>query len=851
MPIRYTASLRGRLVLFLTALFAALFGALWLQHAEAQHLARQAALDRALDLARGYSHQYERLLRDQLTMLETLFRLRSVSPDNRVRCNGDLRQVVVSTPSLVNLTVLDSQGRVLCAVHDASPGEAEAWVSRLALERRSPMLGMSGAVGALRPYLALAYPLTDEKGEPFAAILAYLDRDWLNARFADTVPEGVVLRILDGDGVFVVRQPDPACCVGKAGLELGGIGEAIAGDAPVRKSLWLDGVVRLQADLPLKAPLSGVVSVGIPEALALAEADRTNTRLAVLLATMLLALYALSGLVSEHYLLQPLRLLSDGARRLREGDFAWRIADSTCKGEFAGLARDFNDMADTIEANRRELEQDLDRLRLAAQVFEQANEAIAITDAEANILSVNRRFSEITGYAAQEVVGRNPRILQSGRQDATYYHAMWDALLGQGRWGGEIWNRRKDGTVYPEWLSISAVRDGTGRIANYVAVFTDLTLRKAADEALRTSESRLVTLIDAIPDAVLFKDGEGRWLVANDNAKRLFRLEDVPWHGKSDLDLALANPVFSGEHMACWNSDEDAWACGGLVHSLEVVHSPDGDTRIYDVAKVPLFDEAGKRQALVVVGRDVTDSRRSAEELERRVAERTHALQTANRELEAFSYSVSHDLRAPLRAINGFSRLLEEEYAASLDAKARDYLGRVRAGSLKMGELIDDLLELSRVSRHAMKREQADLSALAAEIAAELEAGEPDRRVDWSIAPGIVAHCDIGLMRSALLNLLGNAWKYTSRREHARIEFGLVEQNGRSVYFIRDDGIGFDMRFATKLFGAFQRLHAPSEFPGTGIGLATVARILHRHGGEVWAESAPGQGATFRFTLQK
>ncbi len=851
MPIRFMASLRGRLLLVLTALFAVLFGALLLQHAEARRLARQAALERTLDLARSYSHHYERLLRDQLTMLETLFRMRGVNPDD-MHCSSDIRQLVVSTPSLVNLVVLDPAGRLRCAIHDAAPGEAEARTARLALERRSTMLGMSGAGDAPHPYLALAHPLSDENGEPRAAILAYLDRDWLNARFADTVPDGVVLRILDGDGVFVVRQPDPACCVGKSGRALGGIGEAIAGDAAqVRQSTWLDGVVRLQADLPLKAPLSGVVSVGIPETLALAEADRANTRLAALLAAMLLVLYALSGFASERYLLRPLRLLSTGARRLREGDLAWRIADPACKGEFAGLARDFNEMADTIESSRHELVRDLDRLRLAAQVFEQANEAITITDAEANILSVNRRFTEITGYAAQEVIGRNPRILQSGRQDTAYYRAMWDALLGQGRWSGEIWNRRRDGTVYPEWLSISAVRNAEGSIANYIAVFTDLTLRKAADEALRTSESRLATLIDAIPDAVFFKDGEGRWLVVNDNAKRLFRLEDIPWQGKNDMELALDNPIFSGEHMACWNSDEDAWAFGGLVRSLEVVHSPDGGTRIFDVAKVPLFDEAGERQALVVVGRDATDSRRSAEELERRVAERTHELQTANRELEAFSYSVSHDLRAPLRAINGFSRLLEEEYAASLDAKARNYLDRVRAGSLKMGELIDDLLELSRVSRHAMKREQADLSALAAEIAAELEAGEPDRRVDWSIAPGIVARCDIGLMRSALLNLLGNAWKYTSRREHARIEFGLEEQNGRNVYFIRDDGIGFDMRFATKLFGAFQRLHAPADFPGTGIGLATVARILHRHGGEVWAESAPGQGATFRFTLPK
>jgi len=848
MPIRFPASLRGRLIFALSALFAVLFGALLLQHAEAQRLARQAALERTLDLARGYSHHYERLLRDQLTMLETLFRMRGVDPDDGAHCNNALRRLVASTPSLVNLVVLDGQGQVRCAVHDATPGAAEAKTTRLALERGGPMLGMSGAGDAARPYLALALPLI-EAGEPRAVILAYLDRDWLNARFADTVPEGVVLRIFDGDGIFVVRQPDPACCVGKSGRELGGIGEAIAGSTQVRQSLWLDGVERLQADLPLKAPFSGVVSVGIPEALALADAGGANTRLAALLAAMLLVLYALSGFFSERYLLRPLRLLADGARRLREGDLAWRIADPACKGEFAGLARNFNEMADTLEANRRESERDLERLRLDAQVFEQASEAIAITDAQANILSVNRRFTEITGYAAGEVIGRTTRILRSGRHDAVFYRVMWDALLGQGRWSGEIWNRRKDGTVYPEWLSISAVRNGEGCVTHYVTVFTDLTLRKAADEALRTSESRLATLIGAIPDAVFFKDGEGRWLVVNDVARRLFRLDGIPWQGKNDLELALANPAFSGEHMACWDSDEDAWAVGGPFHSLEVFHSPDGGTRIFDVAKVPLYSEAGKRQALVVAGRDVTESRRSAGELERRVAERTRELETANRELEAFSYSVSHDLRAPLRAINGFSRLLEEEYAAALDEKARDYLGRVRAGSVKMGALIDDLLDLSRVSRQELKMGETDLSALAAEIAAELEASEPGRRVDWSIAPGIVARCDAGLMRSALHNLLGNAFKYTSKKADARIEFAAEKKDGRPVYFVADNGVGFDMNHARRLFGAFQRLHAASEFEGTGIGLATVARIVHRHGGEVWAEAKPGEGASLFFTL--
>jgi PAS domain S-box-containing protein len=836
------------LALLLTALFAALLAIVLLLQAESLRHARDAAKARALDLAQSYARHYERLVRDHLAMLDILLRLRGLGPRDE-GCEDALRQVVAATPSLINLAVVDGEGRLRCAARGVVLSGAAEDAARRVLAAGAPMLGMSGETGQERPYLALARPLAGEDRRP-GAILAFIDRDWLNAHFAETVPNGVVLRIFDNDGMFVVRQPDPACCVGKSGLHLGGVGQAIAsGREQVTQSLWLDGVKRLQADIPLRQPLAGVVSIGIPEELAVTDAERDTVRLAWLLAALCLALYAVSWFFSERVILRPLAALADGARRLREGEIFHRIPPLARRGEFAELACDFNDMAESLEARDRRINEDLARLRLAASVFEQAAEAITITDAEANILDVNPSFCRITGYVREEAVGRNPRILQSGRQSAGFYRAMWDTLGADGCWSGEIWNRRKDGTVYPEWLSISAVRDETGRITNYVGVFTDLTLRKAAEEALRESRERMVTLIEAVPDAVFFKDGMGRWQVVNSAGRRLFALDGVAWQGRTDLDLALANPEFSGEHMACWDSDEDAWAAGRAVHSTEVVHRPEGGTAVFDVAKVPLHDGGGGRKGLIVVARDVTESRRGAEELERRVAERTAELEAANRELEAFSYSVSHDLRAPLRAINGFSRLLEEECADTLGEQARGHLARVRAASLKMGALIDDLLELSRVARHDMRKAAVDLSALAREIADELAAAEPARRVAWSIADGIAAFCDQNLIRAVLHNLLGNAWKYTSRKESARIAFGVEETDGERRFFVRDDGAGFDMRYAGKLFGAFQRLHAPSEFPGTGIGLATVARIVHRHGGRVWAEGRVNEGATFWFTL--
>ncbi|MBZ5695848.1 MAG: HAMP domain-containing protein [Acidobacteriia bacterium] len=254
-------------------------------------------------------------------------------------------------------------------------------------------------------------------------------------------------------------------------------------------------------------------------------------------------------------------------------------------------------------------------------------------------------------------------------------------------------------------------------------------------------------------------------------------------------------------------------------------------------------------EMLAQIDQNEKDLRKAHDELEQRVQERTAELAAANKELEAFSYSVSHDLRAPLRSIDGFSQALLEDYADKLDPAGRDCLKRVRSATQRMSQLIDDLLNLSRVTRAEMRREKVDLSALARSITEELRKGDPARRVELTISDGLMADADSRLLRVVMENLLGNAWKYTSTHDHAQIEFGQAKHNGRPAYFVRDDGAGFDPRYVGRLFGAFQRLHGATEFPGTGIGLATVQRIIHRHGGDVWAEGAVEHGATFYFTL--
>jgi signal transduction histidine kinase len=315
-------------------------------------------------------------------------------------------------------------------------------------------------------------------------------------------------------------------------------------------------------------------------------------------------------------------------------------------------------------------------------------------------------------------------------------------------------------------------------------------------------------------------------------------------------DVALGHSSFRGHEV-----HYDAPGLGSRTLILNA-HRADSSENDEPMILVEIEDETERRKAH-------GDLQQLNDDLERRVAERTAELETANRdllnanlnlvaanrELEAFCYSVSHDLRAPLRAIDGFSQELLESYADGLDEQGRHYLRRVRAATQRMGQLIDDLLLLSRLTRSEMNRARVDLTALAGAVIAELRQAHPDRKVTFRAHSGLTAWADPRLIRIVLENLLGNAWKFTGRNAEAVIEFGCLEREDGPAFFVRDDGAGFVPEYAGKLFGAFQRLHSEREFPGTGIGLATVQRIVRRHGGEAWGEGCLGRGATFYFTI--
>jgi PAS domain S-box-containing protein len=390
------------------------------------------------------------------------------------------------------------------------------------------------------------------------------------------------------------------------------------------------------------------------------------------------------------------------------------------------------------------------------------------------------------------------------------------------------------------------------------AILAAVRWREAGAQTARRLEDaygeaeRLLKVIDNTSAVIYLRDSDGRYLLVNRQYEELFAIKRKDIIGLTDHDLFP--PAMADDFRA---NDLKALAHGAPIQMEEIAPHADGP-HTYITVKYPIVDGAGRAYAICGISTDITELKRAEEkvrqlntELEQRVRERTAELEASTRELDAFAYSVSHDLRAPLRAVAGFSEVLLEDYADRLDEDGREYLNRVLAATDRMGRLIDDLLDLSRAARVELARSSVDLSELSKQVAAELRAAEPDRdrTVQILVEPGLKAFGDAALLRLVLQNLIGNAWKFTAKKPDARIDIGSAVTDGEQVFFVRDDGAGFDMRYLDKLFVPFQRVHSFDEFSGSGIGLAIVWRIIARHGGRVWAEGEPGAGAAFHFTL--
>jgi PAS domain S-box-containing protein len=449
---------------------------------------------------------------------------------------------------------------------------------------------------------------------------------------------------------------------------------------------------------------------------------------------------------------------------------------------------------------------------------------LLLVDLDGKIVLANRTACNLPGFSEKELKGKDITSIATELDIRTVLES--DSIRSR-----ELTLLTKNGKQIPVLFSTSAVKDQQGETIGIVVSALDITERKRMLQELIASEEKYRTLVNhALIGIGIHQDG--RIVFANQRMATMlgYTLEEF-------IGIPIADLIHPDERNAVLTRAQRRQSGYQEPETYEIRLLRKDGSFFYALISNGLIEYNGKVATLITIS-DITDTKARRE------------LEEANRELEAFSYSVSHDLRAPLRSIDGFSQILLEDYSEKLDDQGKEYLKRIKVATQHMSQLINDLLDLSRVSRAEMHLEDVDLTAMVMDIATSFKQTQPERNVNFIIEQNVRAYGDPHLLRIVMENLLSNAWKFTSKHQSATIEFGVRQDNGKMVYFVKDDGAGFDMAYVNKLFTPFQRLHEQSEFEGTGIGLATVQRIIHRHGGNIWAEGEVERGATFYFTLQ-
>ncbi len=489
--------------------------------------------------------------------------------------------------------------------------------------------------------------------------------------------------------------------------------------------------------------------------------------------------------------------------------------------------------------------------RLTAELEDLYNKAPCgyhSVDENGLIVRMNDTWLGWLGYSRDEVVGKLHHADLMTPESAQLFREHWFPLFKQQGWLKEVEFEyvRKDGSTFPGSLQTSAIYGADRRYVMSRTTVFDISERRRVEDALRETNAFLDSIVENIPDMIFVKDAaELRFVRFNRAGEELLGHPRAELIGRNDYDFF---PAAEADFFTA--KDREVLASGGLVEiEAEQIDTRLKGRRILHTKKLPIVGNDGKPKYLLGISEDVT-ARKAAEDrihaLNDELQTRAAQLAAANKELESFSYSVSHDLRAPLRAVDGYARMLEEDYGPQLDDEGRRLLGVVRDASRRMGELIDDLLAFSRLGRQEPVKWPLDMTGLVREAIAKLA---PESRAEVRLEPLPAADADRALLMQVWLNLIGNAMKYSGKRGDARVEIGGRQAERENIYWVRDNGVGFDMRYAGKLFGVFQRLHSADDFPGTGVGLAIVQRVVARHGGRVWAEGRPGEGAVFQFSL--
>ncbi len=596
------------------------------------------------------------------------------------------------------------------------------------------------------------------------------------------------------------------------------------------------------------APFGWTILVVLDEAIIFAKRDE-YVKSMLWLALVVIILAMMVGWRFGKSLSERIEKTLEMVEETGRGDLSRRLRLRQPNDEIGKLQAGINRMVEALQLKTAQQQQTNKALKDSEQynrmLFEQSPTGLALTDMQGRLLDANPAFAEIIGYTVEQVKELTDRDITPAKYEQQEQQQL-QRLKQHGRYGPyDKEYRHRNGQLIPVRLSgLIIERDGEPFIWSSIENIQ----QQKESEKLR---ARLMSILESTPDFVGMATRGGQLQYLNKAALQMLGVKKVEALGEQTfMDLLTESSVHTVLEQAIpYAMEQDAWS--GECE----LHLPTGDNIPLLLVLIVHLSDEGEIEYLSVVGRDISEIRQARQalilkrdHLEELVKERTRSLEFANRELEAFSYSVSHDLRTPLRGIDGFSHALLDDYGEILDETAQDYLNRIRRAAQQMGGIIDAMLELARVNRHPLQLETVSLDQLAREAVQRLHDLEPARSLEIVIASGIEVQGDEHILRIVLENLIGNAWKYTAQKKVAYIEFGSTTRAGENVYFVRDNGAGFNMKYADKLFGAFQRLHG-AEFDGKGIGLATVQRCIRRLGGRVWGRGEEGKGAEFLFTL--
>lgn len=790
----------------------------------------------------------ERLLRDSEQWLETASHHPDITAMGSRGCArfANLRQFHTR---YVEVLLADLAGNVICSIlpaqsETAAPAVQERLLSALRADPRFSVGQPYRLAGTGKWALPLAYPVHDKAGRFSGVIGVSIDltdlRALLDASSAE-LPPGTESAIADRAGAVIVGS------AGSVESVSSWVKIASEGRDGVTRAPDARGADRILAYLPVgganwyaftAVPLSQVLSGTLRLIL-----EKAAFGLIVVLVAMFLARRVGRRIEA------PIRRIAEAARQVEQQRDCVRAPVEGVE-ELVEVATQFNRTLDVLEQERRCLQESQAQMNA---ILESMGEVAWSTSADQERLYfVSPVVETIYGRGVDEFM-HNPGL-------------WWEMVHGEDRRkvSDFITRVREHGDAEVEYritrpdlaerslYARARMISGPDRQARIHGIIRDITERRQAERRLRQSEARLAGIIASAMDAVISIDVQQRIVLFNPAAEKMFG------YNAGEVIGRPAEMLLPERFRIAHRGQVERYARIGVINKR--MSSGRGWGRRSDGTEFPIEAsisrlEVGEEIILTVILRDISARVRDeesirdlTERLERRVAERTEQLQRANRELEAFSYSVSHDLRAPLRAINGFATMLSDNERAMLSEQGRLLLDRVKDNAIRMSQLIDDLLRFSRISRSDLVLDAVDMQRLACQVAEELSEQYPGIELCIEAMPQIMG--DRAMLRQMYVNLLGNACKFSAGKGKPRVEAGLQgNDGGQRVFYVKDNGAGFDMTYSDKLFGVFQRLHSEAEYGGTGVGLAIVKRIVERHGGRIWAESAPGQGASFYFTL--